>query len=95
MRWHRRLARRDRSVFPFAARRHRLELVKDDTLSPAPGLSVAYLCRTAGCTRGTCARCTELREWGARSACSCGAPLEQPPHVFVDRRPLCGECASR
>jgi hypothetical protein len=67
---------------------------QDDMLSPAPGLSAAYSCLTIGCTDGTCDYCAWLRSWGARSVCvRCGVPLEQPPRVFVDRRPLCGECA--
>jgi hypothetical protein len=98
MRWRPRSGRAGRMLvlFPRPFRRDHLTLVQDEAVPPAPGLSTAYGCRTLGCTHGTCARCSELRQWGARSACrGCGAPLEQPPQVFVGGRPVCGQCATR
>jgi hypothetical protein len=95
MRWDRRDHRRARLslLFPRPFRAPPPALLKDDVITPAFGLSAAYGCRTPGCERGTCARCTSYRAWGARSACrGCGCPLDSRPHVFVNGRPLCGEC---
>jgi hypothetical protein len=75
-----------------AGRRARAAAPPEGILPPAPELARAFLCHC--CTDATCDYCTWLRSWGARSVCvRCGAPLEQPPRVFVDRRPVCGECA--